>query len=116
MDTNADTLPIYENMAVISNQMLDAARNANWELLSALELRSSAYIETLKKNGASEDQIDNSDNALRERKVALIKKILADDRDIRNLTEPWMKQLSSLIKNTGNERKLAQAYGVSQDL
>lgn len=116
MDANADTLPIYENMAVISNQMLDAARNANWELLSALELRSSTYLEALKKNGASEDQIDNSDDALRERKVALIKKILADDRDIRNLTEPWMKQLSNLIKNTGNERKLAQAYGVSQDI
>lgn len=114
MGTSLDTLPIYENMAIISEQMLDAARQADWDLLSALELRSSEYVELLKQKGGSEDQIDNSDNALRERKVALIKKILTDDRDIRNLTEPWMKQLSELIKNTSNERKLVQAYGLSQ--
>jgi flagellar protein FliT len=116
MAANVDTLPIYESMAVISKQMLDAARNANWELLSALELRSSEYTEVLKNSNASEDRIDNNDRELRERKVALIKKILADDRDIRNLTEPWMQELSSLIKNTSNERKLAQAYGVNQDI
>ncbi len=50
----------------------------------------------------------------RVRKVQIIKKILADDREIRNLTEPWMAQLSRLINSTGTERKLSQAYGASQ--
>jgi flagellar protein FliT len=113
-----DTLPIYENMAVISEQMLTAARNANWELLSVLENRSSQYLAQLNQNsveGAVETQIDNSNDALRERKVAIIKKILADDRDIRNLTEPRLTELSDLIKNTKNERKLVRAYGVSPE-
>jgi flagellar protein FliT len=118
MNTPVDTLPIYENMAVISEQMLVAARNANWELLSVLENRSSQYLAQLNQSsveGAIEAQIDNTNDALRERKVAIIKKILADDRDIRNLTEPRLTELSDLIKNTHNERKLVRAYGVSPE-
>jgi flagellar protein FliT len=48
----------------------------------------------------------------RQRKVELIKKVLADDRQIRDLTMPWMAQLSKLIKNNGTQRRLANAYGV----
>jgi len=38
--------------------------------------------------------------------------MLEDDRKIRDLTMPWMAQLSKLINNTGTERRLANAYGV----
>jgi flagellar protein FliT len=118
MSKPVDTLPIYESMAVISEQMLTAARDANWELLSVLENQSSEYLAQLNRQasgGDIEQQIDNSDDALRARKVAIIKKILADDRDIRNLTEPRLTELSDLIKNTKNERKLVRAYGVNQE-
>ncbi len=50
----------------------------------------------------------------RARKVAIIKKILADDKEIRNITEPWMNKLSMLINSTGTERKLNRAYGAHQ--
>jgi flagellar protein FliT len=50
----------------------------------------------------------------RDQKVRIIKKILEHDREIRNITEPWMAQLSALIKNTGTERKLSTAYGSNQ--
>lgn len=121
MDATVDTLPIYENMALISAQMLDAARNGNWDLLSLLESRSAYYLKQLKQNdldpdgGAVETGIDNSNDDLRERKVAIIKKILADDRDIRSLTEPRVTELAQLISNTSNERKLLRAYGVSKE-
>ncbi|MDB5989724.1 MAG: flagellar protein FliT [Herbaspirillum sp.] len=121
MDASVDTLPIYENMALISAQMLDAARNGNWDLLTLLESRSAYYLQQLKLNGtdinsgAIETRIDNSNDALRERKVAIIKKILADDRDIRSLTEPRVTELAQLISNTSNERKLLRAYGVSKE-
>jgi flagellar protein FliT len=122
MDTSVDTLPIYENMAVISAQMLDAARNGNWELLTLLESRSAQYLKHLKQlqqndaaDGAAETNMDNSNDALRERKVAIIKKILADDRDIRSLTEPRVTELANLINNTSNERKLLRAYGISKE-
>ncbi len=48
---------------------------------------------------------------MRDRKVKIIQKILADDREIRNITEPWMTRLSMQINSVGAKRKLANAYG-----
>jgi flagellar protein FliT len=119
MSAPIDTLPIYEKMALLSAQMLAAAQNANWDLLNLLETRSAAYLEQLQQSsgesGAAETEIDNSNAALRERKVAMIKKILADDRDIRTLTEPRLTELTKLIGNKSNERKILRAYGVSKE-
>lgn len=118
MTNPVDTLPIYESMALISEQMLTAARDANWELLSVLESRSSEYLAQLNRQAGGadlENKVDNSDDALRARKVAIIKKILADDRDIRSLTEPRLSELSDLIKNNKNERKLVRAYGANKE-
>jgi flagellar protein FliT len=38
--------------------------------------------------------------------------MLAADRQIRDLTTPWMARLSALINNTSTERRVARAYGV----
>jgi flagellar protein FliT len=51
------------------------------------------------------------DASERQQKLGLIKQMLDDDRQIRDLTMPWMAQLSKLINNTGTERRLAAAYG-----
>ena len=37
-------------------------------------------------------------------------KLLTEDRQIRDLTTPWMTHLSALINNTGNRSRLALAY------
>lgn len=110
MGTPLETLSIYEDMVLLSAQMVEAARSADWPLLSTLEVRCSSHIARLKRNVADASHSDDANT--REHKVALIKKILDDDRTIRSLTEPWMKQLSNLMKNTNTERKLIQAYGI----
>ena len=46
------------------------------------------------------------------RKVAAIHAILANDRQIRDLTQPWMAKLSAMINNTHTERRIARAYGI----
>jgi len=51
---------------------------------------------------------------LREQKVRMIKKILADDKEIRDITEPWMAELAELIKSNSTSRKLNQTYGASK--
>jgi flagellar protein FliT len=48
----------------------------------------------------------------RVRKVNAIRKMLASDRQIRDLTQPWMARLSSMMNNNATERRLARAYGV----
>lgn len=104
-----EVISLYETVAVITNQMLTAARNGDWDQLAALESRCASHVEILRK---SEPPAPLT-GVVREKKVKIIKKILADDREIRNLTEPWMAQLSQIINSTGNERKLSQAYGAT---
>ncbi|HCY64608.1 MAG TPA: flagellar protein FliT [Oxalobacteraceae bacterium] len=105
-----EVISLYETVATITGQMLIAARNGDWDELAALESRCASHVETLRSGEPPIALIGE----VRERKVKIIKKILADDREIRNLTEPWMGQLSRLINSTGTERKLSQAYGASQ--
>jgi flagellar protein FliT len=102
-----EIISLYENVAMLTGHMLDAARSGDWARLVELESHCSRQVQTLR---------DDYPPALlageqRDRKVDLITRILANDREIRALTEPWMTRLSALINSTGAERKLSQAYG-----
>lgn len=46
------------------------------------------------------------------RKVNAIRRMLDTDRQIRDITTPWMAHLSALINNTSTERRVARAYGL----
>ncbi len=105
-----EVISLYKTVAGITTQMLDAARSGDWDRLVILESHCSSQVQRLKEDEPPEPLTD----AVRQRKVEIIRKILADDREIRNLTEPWMQQLSALMQSTGTERKLSQAYGAPQ--
>jgi flagellar protein FliT len=105
-----EVLSLYESVASITHQMLDAARTGDWELLVQLESRCSSHVQTLR----NEEPRAPLTGPLRDRKVKIIHKILKDDREIRNITTPWMAQLSAMMNSTGTERKLAKAYGAGQ--
>lgn len=109
MNSN-EVISLYETVAVITDQMLAAAREGDWDRLVELETRCASHVETLRQGEAPVPLTGES----RLRKVQIINKILADDREIRNLTEPWMAQLSRMMNSAGTERKLSQAYGASQ--
>lgn len=102
-----EIITLYEAVAEITDQMLAAARAGDWDQLTELESRCFNHVQTLKDGEAPVALSGRT----RERKVAIIHKILADDREIRNLTEPWMAQLSALINSSSTERKLSNAYG-----
>jgi flagellar protein FliT len=105
-----EVISLYETVADITGQMLVAARNGDWDELTALESRCANHVATLRTG----EPVEALTGPAREHKVRIIKQILADDREIRNLTEPWMAQLSRMINSTGTERKLSKAYGASQ--
>jgi flagellar protein FliT len=54
----------------------------------------------------------NLDETARLRKLELITKILADDAEIRNLTQIWMGQLQLSMQSNRQEQLLLHAYGV----
>lgn len=105
-----EVLSLYETVAGITDQMVAAARERDWERLTALEALCASHVATLKR----EEKPTPLPTVMREQKVRIIQKILADDREIRSITEPWMQQLSAMINNVGTERKLSQAYGANQ--
>lgn len=105
-----EILALYETVAAITDQMVTAARKGDWDQLALLESHCASHIAILKRDESPGSLSDG----VRERKATIIKKILADDREIRNLTEPWMTHLSALIDSTSTERKLNKAYGTNR--
>ncbi len=105
--TNVEVLNSYSAMAALTRKMVAAATVADWDGLEALEQQVTAHVAVLRGN----EEAVMLDAGERQQKLGLIKQMLDDDRQIRDLTMPWMAQLSKLINNSGTERRLAAAYG-----
>jgi flagellar protein FliT len=104
--TGEEMLSTYEALERITGEMLRAASDAEWDRLVELEQSCSTHVSRLRLGGEV-----TLNPAGRQRKVDLLKKILDDDRRIRDLTSPWMAHLSAMIGNTTTQRRLANAYG-----
>ena len=107
MMNNQQVLNVYGAMAQLTEQMLAAAQGNDWDGLVLLEEQCTAQLQLL----TEQEPRAPMRGAERERKIELIRQMLTADRQIRDLTMPWMAQLSALINNTGAERRLADAYG-----
>lgn len=105
--TSAEMIETYEDILCVTAQMLDAARSANWDLLVAREQECRQLVDSLIKVGENKHVLQPQEH---KRKVEIIRKVLADDAEIRNLTEPWMQRLQHLMTSVGRERKLHAAY------
>ncbi len=87
----------YEALAQISHAMLEAARTNDWNRVEALEFECARQIEELKAALKLESL------ALGEQwqRIALLRRILADDAEIRDRSEPWLAQLEKLVPLPG---------------
>ena len=101
-----EVISIYESVSTITGRMLLAAQRHDWAELETLETQCAHQIEIIRTRGP----LAPVDGEQRERKINLLKKILRDDRLIRDATQPWLKELQALMRNTGNQRKLARHY------
>ncbi len=97
----------YESLSAITEQMRAAANQGEWDKLVDLEKQCSRHVATMKAADAGA----KLDESARQRKIQLIKKILADDADIRSHTEVWMGQLQRIMQSNRQEQRLHQAYG-----
>lgn len=107
MMTSQEIVATYEAMTQITEQMVVAASAGDWSRLVLLEQQCAGYVRALKDS----EPPAALEGASRDKKVEAIRKMLADDRKIRDLTMPWMAKLAGLINSTGTERRLARAYG-----
>ena len=101
-----ELISIYENVANITAQMLGAAQDSDWPLLATLEERCSMQVQAIKEDESPVELARDE----REKKVQVIQRILADDRKIRDITQPRMAQLSEMMRRSSTQTKLARAY------
>ena len=95
----------YDGLARTTGHMLDAALAGRWDDLVTLERQCANLIATMTAL-ETEEPLPES---LRARKSAMLRKVLADDAAIRNITEPWLQQLGA----NRHSQRLLRTYGPS---
>lgn len=107
MEHQNAVIDCYEQIAPLVARMLELARAGNWDALVTLEAQFRADIEHLK----SLDPADTLDQPQLAQKRRLLKKILADDAEIRNILSPQLARLGALLGSMQQQHNLHQAYG-----
>ena len=90
--TSTEVLSMYENIAGLSNQMVAAARIGDWDSLGKLEGECASEARAIATG------VPALAGEPRLRKIDLLKQILANDRAIRDVTEPWMNQVPGMTR------------------
>ena len=98
--SSEEVITVYENVSLLTRQMLTAARSRDWDTLQRLEQDCANQVSALKSGKPAP-----LSGELRARKVRLLQAILADDREIRTITEPWMDQLSLLMHGPRSDKR-----------
>jgi len=106
MSTAQDALAQYEAVGLASARMLSAARASDWDLLIEQENRCAALVEALRAD-RPQPVLDERSLA---RKAAIIRRVLADDAEIRRLTQPWLRRIEEMLRVSANGHRLGDAY------
>ncbi|MDQ7990742.1 MAG: flagellar protein FliT [Candidatus Dactylopiibacterium sp.] len=107
----ASTITFYESMSELSGKMAAAARANDWPELERLEHELSALRDRLRIIDPPSYQAALPE-AERQRKVVLIRQILAEDREIRAHVQPWMESVRGMLSSGTRQRALNSAYGL----
>jgi flagellar protein FliT len=102
-----DIIDRYEDLSRASSRMLEAARIERWDQVRCGQSHCEGLIAQLKELG----DLRPRDPGLRERKAQLVRAVLAADAEIRNLAQPRLAHLETLMRVPHNTRRLAESYG-----
>jgi flagellar protein FliT len=91
--TSNEVLSMYENIAGLTAKMAVAAQAHDWASLAKLEGECKSHAI------ATETGVPALTGDMRKRKIDLIKQIIANDRAIREVTEPWQAQLAGALSH-----------------
>ncbi len=103
----SDVLALYREVERLTGSMLSAAHRADWDRLVELEAGCASCVKALQGCGVPEQLSAEA----KQQKVELLRRILANDREIRQLTEPWMKNLAKYLEVSDTRCEVAKAYG-----
>ena len=90
--TPNDVLSMYENIAGLTSKMAGAAQAGDFDGLSRMETQ--CALQSVQTIGG----VPALEGAARMRKIDLLKMIMANDRAIRDVTQPW--HLADVVRAT----------------
>jgi flagellar protein FliT len=90
--TSNEVLAMYENIAALTGRMAHAARAGDWNDLAQLE------TQCAQQASATRTGVPPLEGEQRKRKIDLLKQIMANDRVVKDVTEPWMGQLDRAMR------------------
>ena len=85
-------LAYYESIRQVSHQMLEAARRSDWAALADAEAIAESLIARLRTAGDPRQCLVGEG---RRRRFEILRHVLADDAEIRNLVQPELRQLDA---------------------
>jgi len=97
---NTALLNYYEAIEQASADMLCAARAGDWDQVVKLEGACAVLISQL-KHAAAAHNLGTEESQLKSR---IMQRILVNDAEIRQLAEPWLENLDSLL--TGRSKSV----------
>jgi flagellar protein FliT len=86
-------LHYYQAIEKASQDMLNAARNGNWNEVLKLEGACALLISQL-KHRAAESSLGTDEAQFKSR---IMQRILVNDAQIRQLAEPWLEELDDML-------------------
>lgn len=105
-----DIVALYREVERLTGNMLSAAHQQDWDRLITLEAGCATCVESIKGCTVPGQLSEEA----RQQKVTLLKSILANDREIRKLTDPWMQRISHLLETANAECRVRRSYGSSE--
>jgi flagellar protein FliT len=99
-------LAAYEHALSLTRDMLQFARNGDWDNLVKLESDRTRVIDELRVHDASPSR-DSS--AARKREIII--EILSLDAEIQVLSQDWMHELRDILGSVSTEQRLSRTYG-----
>lgn len=104
-DTIQPVIQRFESILALANRMRAAADLSEWDQLVELEQEYSRRVADLSST------IDMPDDATRMQLIQILRRILANDAEIRSRAEIRIGQLAGDIQSNRQEQRLNQAYG-----
>lgn len=86
----------YQQLSDLSGAMLEAARRGDWDTVTSTERICARVIGDMRQQPEAAPVSDSEHDA----RLRLLRKILADDAEVRDLAQPWMRELERIIKGS----------------
>lgn len=103
---SGELLRQYDAIWQLTQKMLEAANQGEWDPLVELVRERAMQTEALMKK----DRADLWNPEAQGQKADLIRQVIAADEEIKALTEAWMVELQEMLGSISTEKKLQQTY------